>query len=164
MRRILVDHARTRKRVKRGGSDIRVSLDEATTLASSTDLDIVALDQRQVGARQQRAGTGGGQPRRGLQRRVGYSVDDGLMLGIDGDPERRTDLGDSVWWPSRQSSAAAARSSRRRTRRHGKASIVLMRNPRFLNAEDESTLPNVETAVDLALLVVAAILLWIWAR
>src|SRR6185295_12276075 len=36
--------------------------------------------------------------------------------------------------------------------RHGKASIVLMRNPRFLNAEDESTLPNVETAVDLALL------------
>jgi thioesterase DpgC len=36
--------------------------------------------------------------------------------------------------------------------RRGKASIVLMKNPRFLNAEDESTLPNVETAVDLALL------------
>jgi (3,5-dihydroxyphenyl)acetyl-CoA 1,2-dioxygenase len=36
--------------------------------------------------------------------------------------------------------------------RHGKASVVLLRNPRFLNAEDESTLPNVETAVDLALL------------
>ncbi|HEY6121100.1 MAG TPA: sigma-70 family RNA polymerase sigma factor [Pyrinomonadaceae bacterium] len=45
MRRILVDHARTRKRVKRGGSDIRVSLDEARTLASSMDLDIVALDE-----------------------------------------------------------------------------------------------------------------------
>jgi (3,5-dihydroxyphenyl)acetyl-CoA 1,2-dioxygenase len=36
--------------------------------------------------------------------------------------------------------------------RRGKASVVLMRNPRFLNAEDESTLQNVETAVDLALL------------
>ena len=36
--------------------------------------------------------------------------------------------------------------------RRGKASLVLMRNPRFLNAEDESTLPMVETAVDLALL------------
>jgi len=30
MRRILVDHARTRKRAKRGGSDVRVSLNEAT--------------------------------------------------------------------------------------------------------------------------------------
>jgi (3,5-dihydroxyphenyl)acetyl-CoA 1,2-dioxygenase len=36
--------------------------------------------------------------------------------------------------------------------RRGKASVVLMQNPRFLNAEDESTLDNVETAVDLALL------------
>jgi thioesterase DpgC len=36
--------------------------------------------------------------------------------------------------------------------RRGKASVVLMHNPRFLNAEDESTLTNVETAVDLALL------------
>jgi (3,5-dihydroxyphenyl)acetyl-CoA 1,2-dioxygenase len=36
--------------------------------------------------------------------------------------------------------------------RRGKASVVLLRNPRFLNAEDESTLNMVETAVDLALL------------
>ena len=36
--------------------------------------------------------------------------------------------------------------------RRGKASVVLLHNPRFLNAEDESTLHNVETAVDLALL------------
>ena len=36
--------------------------------------------------------------------------------------------------------------------RRGKASLVTMQNPRFLNAEDESTLQNVETAVDLALL------------
>jgi (3,5-dihydroxyphenyl)acetyl-CoA 1,2-dioxygenase len=37
-------------------------------------------------------------------------------------------------------------------RREGKASVVLMRNPRFLNAEDETTVDAVETAVDLAIL------------
>lgn len=45
MRRILVDHARTRTRAKRGGSGIRVSLDEATTITTSKDVDIVALDE-----------------------------------------------------------------------------------------------------------------------
>ena len=45
MRRILVDHARTKKRAKRGGSDIRVSLDEATAVAKAPDLDVVALDE-----------------------------------------------------------------------------------------------------------------------
>jgi RNA polymerase sigma factor (TIGR02999 family) len=45
MRRILVDHARTKKRAKRGGSDVRVSLTEATYVASAQDLDIVALDE-----------------------------------------------------------------------------------------------------------------------
>ena len=37
-------------------------------------------------------------------------------------------------------------------RREGRASIVTMQNPRFLNAEDESTLGPLETAIDLALL------------
>lgn len=45
MRRILVDHARTKKRAKRGGSDIRVSLTGAKVLAKSEDLDVVALDE-----------------------------------------------------------------------------------------------------------------------
>jgi RNA polymerase sigma factor (TIGR02999 family) len=45
MRRILVDHARTRKRSKRGGSDIRVSLNEATVTSQAQDLDLVALDE-----------------------------------------------------------------------------------------------------------------------
>ena len=45
MRRILVDHARTKKRAKRGGSDIRVSLTEATAIAKSADVDVVALDE-----------------------------------------------------------------------------------------------------------------------
>jgi RNA polymerase sigma factor (TIGR02999 family) len=45
MRRILVDHARTKKRAKRGGSDVRVSLSEATLQTQGQDLDIVALDE-----------------------------------------------------------------------------------------------------------------------
>jgi thioesterase DpgC len=36
--------------------------------------------------------------------------------------------------------------------RQGKASVVTMRNPRFLNAEDESTLEPLEAAIDVALL------------
>ena len=39
-----------------------------------------------------------------------------------------------------------------RLERRGKASIVTLRNPRYLNAEDESTLGPLETAIDLALL------------
>jgi thioesterase DpgC len=36
--------------------------------------------------------------------------------------------------------------------RQGKASVVEMRNPRFLNAMDDSTLDPIETAIDLAIL------------
>ncbi|MGQ0654224.1 MAG: enoyl-CoA hydratase/isomerase family protein [Betaproteobacteria bacterium] len=39
-----------------------------------------------------------------------------------------------------------------RLQRHGKASILTMGNPQYLNAEDEGTLPGMETAVDVALL------------
>lgn len=45
MRRILVDHARSKKRVKRGGSEIRVSLDDVNVAAKGQDLDVVALDE-----------------------------------------------------------------------------------------------------------------------
>jgi RNA polymerase sigma factor (TIGR02999 family) len=45
MRRILVDHARTRKRSKRGGSKLRVSLDQAMAVTKNRDLDLVALDE-----------------------------------------------------------------------------------------------------------------------
>ena len=45
MRRILVDHARTKKRAKRGGSDIKVSLDDATVAMKGLDLDVVAVDE-----------------------------------------------------------------------------------------------------------------------
>src|SRR6185503_19901944 len=39
-----------------------------------------------------------------------------------------------------------------RLQRRGKASVLTMSNPRFLNAEDETTLEGMEIAVDLALL------------
>src|SRR6185503_3465608 len=45
MRRILIDQARSKKRAKRGGSDIRVSFNEANILGQAKDLDIVALDE-----------------------------------------------------------------------------------------------------------------------
>lgn len=45
MRRILVDHARTKKREKRGGSAVRVSLTGAQVLAKDQEVDVVALDE-----------------------------------------------------------------------------------------------------------------------
>jgi RNA polymerase sigma factor (TIGR02999 family) len=44
MRRVLVDHARGRGAAKRGGSMIRVSLDEARDPAIESGADLVALD------------------------------------------------------------------------------------------------------------------------
>jgi RNA polymerase sigma factor (TIGR02999 family) len=45
MRRILVDHARAKHRAKRGGGDLRVTLDEATALMKTRAIDLVALDE-----------------------------------------------------------------------------------------------------------------------
>jgi RNA polymerase sigma factor (TIGR02999 family) len=44
MRRVLVDHARGRGAAKRGGSVVRVSLDEARDARDGTGPDVVALD------------------------------------------------------------------------------------------------------------------------
>jgi RNA polymerase sigma-70 factor, ECF subfamily len=45
MRRILVDHARARKRGKRAGGWTRVELDEAVAISEQRDIDLVLLDQ-----------------------------------------------------------------------------------------------------------------------
>ena len=45
MRRILVDHARAKKRAKRGGSDVRISFSEVVLKTPGEDLDFVALDE-----------------------------------------------------------------------------------------------------------------------
>jgi len=45
MRRILVNHAVARQRVKRGGGRLKVALDEQTVPAGEPDYDVIALDQ-----------------------------------------------------------------------------------------------------------------------
>jgi len=45
MRRILVDHARTRHRDKRGGDDVKLQLDQAMNVAvDEQNVDLIALD------------------------------------------------------------------------------------------------------------------------
>jgi RNA polymerase sigma factor (TIGR02999 family) len=44
MRHILVDHARSRRYLKRGGGAQKVSLDHALTVSTDRDEDLVALD------------------------------------------------------------------------------------------------------------------------
>jgi RNA polymerase sigma factor (TIGR02999 family) len=45
MRHILVDHARSRQAAKRGGSNIRLPLEDAMVVLPGQDLDLVALDE-----------------------------------------------------------------------------------------------------------------------
>ena len=45
MRRILVDHARKRDAEKRGGDQVRLTLDESLALAQETDVDLLAIDE-----------------------------------------------------------------------------------------------------------------------
>lgn len=48
MRRVLVDHARAKHRLKRGGQDAPADLDAALTIAATSneiDLDLIALDE-----------------------------------------------------------------------------------------------------------------------
>lgn len=45
MRRVLVDHARARSRLKRGGDVVKVELDEAITIAAESDQDVLQLEE-----------------------------------------------------------------------------------------------------------------------
>lgn len=45
MRRILIDHARQRQRVKRGGDRQRISFDEQIVLSPQHDEDLLAIDE-----------------------------------------------------------------------------------------------------------------------
>ena len=45
IRNILVDHARTKKRQKRGGGALRVSFSQADGLTTAPDVDLMALDE-----------------------------------------------------------------------------------------------------------------------
>lgn len=45
MRRILLDHAKSHGRAKRGGNAVKVTLDEPALLSKSPDTDLVAVDE-----------------------------------------------------------------------------------------------------------------------
>jgi RNA polymerase sigma factor (TIGR02999 family) len=45
MRRVLVDHARRRDAEKRGGSQIRLTLDEGLAVARNSEVDLLAIDE-----------------------------------------------------------------------------------------------------------------------
>jgi thioesterase DpgC len=93
--------------------------------------------------------------KKGLEKRQG-----GFLSALLADPARGAHLCHAMLLP-RAESAAALEQFRKQgelqlagahVRREGKAAIVTMQNPRFLNAEDESTIPGLETAIDVATL------------
>lgn len=45
MRRILVDHARARRRQKRGGTQMQITFTESAFVAANTDTEVVELDE-----------------------------------------------------------------------------------------------------------------------
>jgi RNA polymerase sigma-70 factor, ECF subfamily len=62
MRRIMVDHARQRQAVKRGGGAIRVTLDEAAAVTQTRAAELLALDEalEKLAAFDARNSAGGG--------------------------------------------------------------------------------------------------------
>ena len=91
----------------------------------------------------------------------GAEIAQGLFLSaVLGDPVAGTHLCHASLLPLPASQARLAEFQRAgaldlggaRIERQGKAAIVTLRNPRYLNAEDESTLGPLETAIDIALL------------
>ena len=91
----------------------------------------------------------------------GLEVDQGLLVSaVLADPVAGTHLCHAMLLPHPHARARLAEFERRgeldlggaRVQREGRAAVVTMNNPRFLNAEDESTLEPLEIAIDIALL------------
>jgi thioesterase DpgC len=91
----------------------------------------------------------------------GAEVDQGLFLAqVFADPQAGMHLCHAMLLPLEESrrrlpeflAAGGIELPGARLERRGKAVLLTMRNARFLNAEDETTLAGMETAVDLALL------------
>ena len=91
----------------------------------------------------------------------GLEVDQGIFLSqVLGDPLAGAHLCHAMLLPGTQSQellpgylkTGKIEFNGASLERHGKASVLTMRNPQYLNAEDEGTLEGMETAVDLALL------------
>ncbi|TMH33745.1 MAG: enoyl-CoA hydratase/isomerase family protein [Betaproteobacteria bacterium] len=91
----------------------------------------------------------------------GVEIDQGLFLSaVLADPVAGAHLCHAMLLPLSVSQSRLSEFQRSgaldlggaRIERQGKAAVVTMTNPRFLNAEDESTLVPLETAIDIALL------------
>ena len=96
-----------------------------------------------------------------LRAKQGHEIDQGLLLAhLLADPVAGQHLCHAMLLPLAASRARLPELMREghidlgaaSVRRDGRASIVTLSHPRFLNAEDETTLEAAETAVDLALL------------
>jgi len=93
--------------------------------------------------------------KKGLEKKQGE-----FLAEILGDPAAGTHLCHAMLLPSEKAKASLAAFDRdgeirlagAHLRREGKAAVLTMGNPRYLNAEDETTLEGMEAAVDLALL------------
>jgi thioesterase DpgC len=102
-----------------------------------------------------------GEARLPLREKEGHEIDQGLLLAhVLADPGAGMHLCHAMLLPRAESLERLAVLERDASvelgaasvRREGSASIVTLSNPRFLNAEDETTLDAAEIAVDLALL------------
>ncbi|MGA2894464.1 MAG: enoyl-CoA hydratase/isomerase family protein [Xanthobacteraceae bacterium] len=91
----------------------------------------------------------------------GAEIDQGLFLSaVLGDPRCGTHLCHAMLLPRPEAKEEARRYAAdgklalegATLERHGKAALVTMRHPRFLNAEDETTLDGLEIAIDVATL------------
>jgi thioesterase DpgC len=91
----------------------------------------------------------------------GLEVDQGIFLSqVLADPSAGGHLCHAMLLPREESAelakSFAAQGSMQfpgaKVERRGKAAVVTMQNPRYLNAEDETTIAGLETAIDLALL------------
>lgn len=98
---------------------------------------------------------------RALKDKLGVEKAHGAFVAaVLGDPVAGRHLCHAMLLPREESSRLAAEFEARgelslpgaRLHRQGKAAVVTMCNPRHLNAEDETTLGGLETAVDVAML------------
>ncbi len=96
-----------------------------------------------------------------LAEKEGHEIDQGIVLAhMLADPRCGTHLCHAMLLPRAEAAEHAARFAKdgilelgaARLERHGKAVFLTATNPRFLNAEDSSTLALMETAVDVATL------------
>jgi thioesterase DpgC len=91
----------------------------------------------------------------------GLEIDQGILLAhFLARPECGTHLCQAMLRPKQESIQRLADFTRKgvvnfgaaQLERHGKAAVVTLKNPRYLNAEDETTIDDTETAIDIAIL------------